>query len=94
MSVSPHPRLFNYSQVNFDRVTTSPSQSKFSFCKAPRFPTLKVMNHQVGYKLPSTIVKKTATFGVGDKVPYQIKKDSISPETYRITSLFDRDNLV
>jgi len=46
----------------FDAVTTS---AKFTFGKGKRFPDLKLQHHLVGYDLPSTIVAKTSTFGIG-----------------------------
>jgi len=71
MSIQNHPRDKEYTLSTFDAVTSS---AKFTFSKANRFPDLKLQHHLVGYDLPSTIVAKTATFGIGSRNVFKGRK--------------------
>ena len=111
MSISPylnasHQRSFTL--TTFDRVNQSPSQSKYTFSKADRFPTIKANNEVGAYSIPSTISSRAASLGYGKKEIFKETRskykyatpanernlDSPSPDKYNMKSVFDfKDNM-
>jgi len=54
--------------TQYDNINFSTAKQKYSFGKGPRFPSVMAkLNQQIGYELPSTINKRAAGFGVGNR---------------------------
>lgn len=51
----------------YDKVNFSPSQAKFSFGKANRFPNIRSNNPVSAYDLPDKFNKRATGFGIGSK---------------------------
>lgn len=55
MSVSTHINSSNqkaFALTTFDRVNYSPSQAKYTFSRAERFPTIKTKGAEIFYEIP------------------------------------------
>jgi hypothetical protein len=54
--------------TQYDNINFSTAKQKYSFGKGQRFPSVMAkLNQQIGYELPSTINKRAAGFGVGNR---------------------------
>lgn len=73
---------------------TNLSKNQFSFAKSSRFPRPKENDDPKFLILPSTLSKKTCSFGLGKRKPLISKhcQDSPSPESYLMQSSFNSLN--
>lgn len=76
--------------VNKNPLNSSTAKQLFSFSKANRFENMRgSLNDNVSYNLPSTRSLRSTSFGYGSKILDSRRKDSPSPDSYRIPSDFD-----
>ena len=57
----------NFSLTTYDKTNTSPSQAKFTFSKANRFPKIKKNCPVSCYDMPGTFSARAASLGYGKK---------------------------
>ena len=63
-----------FALATYDKVNYSPSQAKFTFSKATRFPSVKGTNDVGAYDLGSTISSRKSGLGYGQKRAFIEKK--------------------
>lgn len=70
MSVTNHVNASNrkpFVLSTYDKVNFSPSQAKYSFSKANRFPTIRANNPIGAYDMPGQLHNRATGFGIGSK---------------------------
>lgn len=78
--------------TTYDKTNHSPSQAKYTFGRASRFPSIQEKCPVTGYDLPTTKSPRAAGFGYGNKEIFkaQIRNtNSPSPDRYNLASKFD-----
>jgi hypothetical protein len=76
MSVTGYVNSSNqksFTLTTFDKINSAPSQAKYTFGKANRFPSLKTSNDVSSYDIPSGISTRKAGMGIGDRETFIVR---------------------
>ena len=73
--------------TKFEVLNNSPSKFNYSFPKQRRFKSVaKKLNESIGYDLPSTLVKRTCGFGIGERFQSLNKSSTQKSSKCRLTA--------
>lgn len=73
-------------------LNTSTSKQRYTFAKAARFPKIKRSSSAGFYEIPSTLSKRTTSFGFGNKVDFTKEKKGNNATFHDYSSDFNQKN--
>ena len=86
--------LFTKEDITRSTINNSSSKYMYSFSRAERFPPIKRKGFcDTFYKIPSSQMHRTTSFGIGNKYDFTQKRKGWNAEFYNVKRDFDKGNL-